>query len=108
MTVLGQKLRQPLILAPTGLPGILWPGGALQAALAADQAGAGFCLSTMSTSSIEEVSKAVSAPIWFQLYVMRDRGLAQAMMERAKAAGCSVLVLDRRSRDARSARARSA
>jgi len=93
VTVLGQKLRQPLILAPTGLPGILWPGGALQAAHAADQAGAGFCLSTMSTSSIEEISKAVSAPIWFQLYVMRDRGLAHAMMERAKAAGCSVLVL---------------
>jgi L-lactate dehydrogenase (cytochrome) len=93
VTVLGQKLQQPLILAPTGLPGILWPGGAMEAARAADQAGVGFCLSTMSTSSIEEVSKANAAPIWFQVYVMRDRGVTKGMMERAKAAGCSVLVL---------------
>ena len=93
VTVLGQKWEQPLILAPTGMPGILWPGGALAAARAADGAGVGFCLSTMSSSSIEEVSKAVGRPIWFQLYVMRDRGLAKAMIERAKAAGCAVLVL---------------
>jgi len=93
VTVLGQKWEQPLILAPTGMPGILWPGGALAAARPADQAGAGFCLSTMSSSSIEEVSKAVGRPIWFQLYVMRDCGLAKAMIERAKAAGCAVLVL---------------
>ena len=93
VTVLGEKWEQPLILAPTGMPGILWPGGALAAARAADEAGVGFCLSTMSSSSIEEVSKAVRRPIWFQLYVMRDRGLAKAMIERAKAAGCAVLVL---------------
>ena len=93
VTVLGQKWEQPLILAPTGMPGILWPGGALAAARAADEAGVGFCLSTMSSSSIEEVSKAVGRAIWFQLYVMRDRDLAKAMIERAKAAGCAVLVL---------------
>jgi len=93
VTVLGQKWEQPLILAPTGMPGILWPGGALAAALAADQAGVGFCLSTMSSSSIEAVSKAVRRPIWFQLYVKRDRGLAKAMIERAKAAGCAALIL---------------
>ncbi|MEO8628350.1 MAG: alpha-hydroxy acid oxidase [Betaproteobacteria bacterium] len=93
VTVLGQKLDLPLILAPTGLPGILWPRGALEAALAADQAGAAFCLSTMSTSSIEVVSESVKRPIWFQLYVLRDRGLAKAMMERARDAGCSVLAL---------------
>ena len=93
VTVLGQKLEQPLILAPTGGPGMLWPNGAVAAAQAADKAGVGFCLSTMSTSSIEEVSKAVRKPIWFQLYVMRDRGLAKSMIERAKAAGCTALVL---------------
>ena len=93
VTVLGQTLQQPLILAPTGMPGMLWPHGALAAAQAADRAGAGFCLSTMSTSTIEDVSKAVRKPIWFQLYVMRDRGLAKSMIERAKAAGCSALVL---------------
>jgi L-lactate dehydrogenase (cytochrome) len=93
VTVLGQKLGQPLILAPTGMPGILWPYGALAAARAADKAGVGFCLSTVSTSTIEDVSKAVRKPIWFQLYMMRDRGLAKAMIERAKAAGCAALVL---------------
>ena len=93
VTVLGQKLDQPLILAPTGGPGLLWPNGAMAAAKAADKARVGFCLSTMSTSSIEDVSKALAHPIWFQLYVMRDRGLAKWMIERAKAAGCAVLVL---------------
>ncbi|HTS54526.1 MAG TPA: alpha-hydroxy acid oxidase [Burkholderiales bacterium] len=93
VTVLGQKLDQPLILAPTGGPGLLWPNGALAAAMAADAAGVGFCLSTMSTSTIEEVSNAVGKPMWFQLYVMRDRGLAKSMIERARAAGCAVLVL---------------
>ena len=93
VTVLGQRYSSPLVLAPTGVPGVLWPDGAMQAALAADRAGVGFCLSTMSTSSIEQVSRAVSRPIWFQLYVMRDRGLAQSMIERAQAAGCAVLVI---------------
>ena len=93
VTVLGQELEQPLILAPTGMPGILWPHGALAAARAADEAGVGFCLSTVSTSTIEDVSKAVRRPVWFQLYMMRDRGLAKAMIERAKAAGCAALVL---------------
>jgi L-lactate dehydrogenase (cytochrome) len=93
VTLFGQKLEQPLILAPTGLPGMLWPDGAMEAARAADAAGVGFCLSTMSTSTIEQVSAAVQRPIWFQLYVMRDRELASSMMERAKDAGCSALVL---------------
>ena len=93
VSVLGEKLEQPLILAPTGLPGMLWPNGALEAARAAEAAGCAFCLSTMSTSSIEEVSGAVKGPLWFQLYVMRDRGLARSMMERAKTVGYSVLVL---------------
>ena len=93
VTVLGQTYNSPLILAPTGLPGVLWPKGAVEAARAADAAGVGFCLSTMATSSIEEVAAVSQRPIQFQLYVMRDRGLAKAMMERAKAAGCSALVL---------------
>ena len=93
VTIFGQKLAQPLILAPTGLPGLLWPNGALEAVRAADDAGVAFCLSTMSTSNIEQAAAAASSPIWFQLYIMRDRELARSMMERAKAAGCSVLVL---------------
>jgi L-lactate dehydrogenase (cytochrome) len=93
VTVLGQTYESPLILAPTGLPGVLWPNGAIEAARAADAAGIGFCLSTMSTSSIEEVAAISQRPVLFQLYVMKDRGLAKAMMERAKAVGCSALVL---------------
>ena len=93
VTVLGQHYDSPLILAPTGLPGVVWPNGAMEAALAADRAGVGFCLSTMSTSSIEEISRASQRPIWFQLYVMRDRELGKTLMLRAKAAGCSVLVI---------------
>jgi L-lactate dehydrogenase (cytochrome) len=93
VTVLGRRLDLPLILSPTGLPGMLWPNGAIAAAQAADKAGAGFCLSSMSTSTVEDVSRATGRPIWFQLYVMRDRGLSRALIERAKAAGCSALVL---------------
>ena len=93
VSVLGQTYSSPLILAPTGLPGVVWPDGAMQAAQAADAAGVGFCLSTMATSSIEEIARASRRPVWFQLYVMRDRGLAKSMMQRAKAAGCSALVI---------------
>jgi len=93
VTVLGQNYTSPLILAPTGLPGVLWPNGAIEAARAADEGAVGFCLSTMSTSSIEEVAAVSQRPVMFQLYVMRDRGLAKAMMERAKAVGCGALVL---------------
>jgi L-lactate dehydrogenase (cytochrome) len=93
VTVLGQRYDSPLILAPTGVPGVVWPDGAMEAALAAASAGVGFCLSTMSTSSIEAIAKASPRPVWFQLYVMRDRELAKSMMQRAKAAGCSALVI---------------
>jgi L-lactate dehydrogenase (cytochrome) len=93
VSVLGQTYRSPLILAPTGLPGIVWPDGAMEAARAADRAGAGFCLSCMSTSSIEDIARASTRAVWFQLYVMRDRELARSMMQRAKAAGCAALVI---------------
>jgi L-lactate dehydrogenase (cytochrome) len=93
VTLLGQTYSSPLILAPTGTPGVVWPNGAMAAALAADAAGVGFCLSTMSTSSIEEIAQASKRPVWFQLYVMRDRELGKSMMQRAQAAGCSVLVI---------------
>ena len=93
VTVLGQKYDLPLILSPTGLTGIFWPNGALEAARAASDAGAGFCLSSMSTSTVEEIKKVAKRPTWFQLYVMRDRGMSRELIERAKAGGCSALVL---------------
>ena len=93
VTVLGQKYDLPLILSPTGMTGLFWPNGALEAARAASDAGAGFCLSSMSTSTVEDIAKVAKYPTWFQLYVMRDRDMSRELIERARAAGCSALVL---------------
>jgi len=91
--VLGEHLSLPLILGPVGLLGMFARRGEVQAARAAEQEGARFCESTVSICSIEEVNAATNRPFWFQLYVMRDRGYAEALMRRAHDAGCSVLVL---------------
>jgi L-lactate dehydrogenase (cytochrome) len=80
-------------LAPVGLTGMQHADGEIAAARAANSAGVPFTLSTMSICSIEEVAKATGKPFWFQLYVMRDRGFSADLMARAKAAGCSALVL---------------
>ena len=93
VTVLGQKFDIPLILSPTGLPGVLWPNGATEGARAATAAGAGFCLSSMSTSTIEEIAKVATRPPWFQIYLMRDRVMSRSLIERAKAARYSALLL---------------
>jgi L-lactate dehydrogenase (cytochrome) len=90
--VLGEKLAQPVILAPVGLAGLYARRGEVQAARAAKSAGVPFCLSTVSICSIEEVSAAGTAPFWFQLYVIRDRGYATELLARARAAGCTTLV----------------
>jgi L-lactate dehydrogenase (cytochrome) len=92
-TLLGQPVSMPMALAPVGLTGLQRGGGEILAARAALAAGIPFCLSTMSICSIEQVRAAVNAPFWFQLYVMRDRGFTAALVDRAKAAGCSALML---------------
>ena len=92
-TMLGQSVTMPVGLAPTGLTGIMHPDGEILAARAAQAAGVPFTLSTMSICSIEAVRAAVDAPFWFQLYVMRDRGFAASLIERAKAAQCAALML---------------
>lgn len=92
-TVLGRDLRIPVILAPVGLGGMFAPRAEVQAARAAESFGVPFCESTVSICSIEEVAAATVAPIWFQLYVMRDRSYAQDLMARAAAAGAEALVL---------------
>jgi L-lactate dehydrogenase (cytochrome) len=91
--VLGQRLALPVILAPVGLGGMFARRAEVQAARAAERAGVPFVESTVSVCSIEEVARATSAPPWFQLYVMRDRGYAQELMARAHAVGSPVLVL---------------
>jgi L-lactate dehydrogenase (cytochrome) len=92
-TVLGQELAMPLILGPIGMGGMLARRAEVQAARAATEAGVVFCESTLSICSLEEVHTATTAPFWFQLYIMRDRGVGEQLMERATAAGCPVLVL---------------
>ncbi|HUU73253.1 MAG TPA: alpha-hydroxy acid oxidase [Burkholderiales bacterium] len=89
----GQHYASPLVLAPTGLAGLLARRGELQAVRAAQSVNIPYCLSTMATRSIEEISAEVDSPHWFQLYVLRDRGLTRAFIERARAARCSALVL---------------
>ena len=91
--VLGQDLAMPLVLAPLGLAGAMARRAEVQAARAAEAAGVAFCESTVSICSIEEVRAATTAPFWYQLYIMRDRGYAKGLMERARAAGCEVLVM---------------
>jgi L-lactate dehydrogenase (cytochrome) len=91
--VLGQRLALPVILAPVGLAGMNARRAEVQAARAAQAAGVPFVESTVSICSIEEVARATSAPPWFQLYVMRDRGYAQDLMSRASAVGSPVLLL---------------
>jgi L-lactate dehydrogenase (cytochrome) len=92
-TMLGQDVSMPVALAPVGLTGLNWANGEILAARAAEKFGVPYTLSTMSICSIEDVAGAVTRPFWFQLYVMRDRGFSASLVERAKAAGCSALVL---------------
>jgi L-lactate dehydrogenase (cytochrome) len=92
-TMLGDEVAMPVALAPVGLTGLNWADGEMLAARAAERFGVPFTLSTMSICSIEDVASAVTRPFWFQLYVMRDRGFAASLIERAKAARCSALVL---------------
>ncbi|SUA56481.1 FMN-dependent L-lactate dehydrogenase LldD [Oligella urethralis] len=92
MELFGEKLRIPLILSPVGLTGMYARRGELQAAKAAADYGIPFTMSTVSVCPIEEVAPALSRPMWFQLYVLKDRGFMKNVLERAKAAGCSTLV----------------
>ena len=80
-TILGEKSASPLILAPTGLAGILHRRGELSASRAAHAAGVPYCLSTMATCSIEQIAEASNVTRWFQLYVLRDHGLLNALLD---------------------------
>ena len=90
--IFGEKLSLPLALSPVGLTGMYARRGEVQAARAADKKGIPFTLSTVSVCPIEEVAPVMNRPMWFQLYVLRDRGFMKNVLERAKAAGCSTLV----------------
>ena len=89
----GQAVAMPVALAPTGLTGMQHADGEILAARAAEKFGVPFTLSTMSICSIEDVAARTSKPFWFQVYVMKDRDFINRLIDRAKAAHCSALVL---------------
>ncbi|MCO6432911.1 alpha-hydroxy acid oxidase [Nitrosomonas nitrosa] len=91
--MIGYKVAMPVALAPAGLCGMQHADGEILAARACEKFGVPFTLSTMSICSIEEVASATTEPFWFQLYLMRDRGFIERLIERAKAAHCTALVL---------------
>ena len=91
--MVGEKVTMPVALAPTGLTGMQHADGEMLAARAAEEFGVPFTLSTMSICSIEDVKSVTKKPFWFQLYVMKDRDFVENLIGRAKAAGCSALVL---------------
>ncbi|TJV47731.1 MAG: alpha-hydroxy-acid oxidizing protein, partial [Mesorhizobium sp.] len=87
------KVAMPVALAPTGMTGMQHPDGEMLAAQAAEEFGVPFTLSTMSICSIEDVASVTRKPFWFQLYVLRDKDFVLSLIDRAKAAKCSALVL---------------
>lgn len=92
-TMVGEDVKMPVAIAPTGFTGMMWANGEVHAARAAEKFGVPFSLSTMSICSIEQVAEGTSKPFWFQLYVMRDREFMRNLIQRAKDAKCSALVL---------------
>ncbi len=92
-TMAGQAVAMPVAIAPTGLTGMQHADGEILAARAAEKFGVPFTLSTMSICSIEDIRAHTTAPFWFQLYWMRDRDFMDRLMDRAKAAGVSALML---------------
>ena len=92
-TMAGVDTAMPVAIAPTGLTGMQHADGEILGALAAQKFGIPFTLSTMSICSIEDVAAATKAPFWFQLYVMKDRDFIERLIDRAKAANCSALML---------------
>ena len=91
--MIGEDVAMPVAIAPTGLTGMQHADGEILAARAAEKFGVPFTLSTMSICSIEDVAANTSKPFWFQLYVMRDRSFIESLIDRAKAAKCSALML---------------
>lgn len=92
-SMIGESVKMPVAIAPTGFTGMMWADGEMHAARAAEKFGVPFSLSTMSICSIEDVATHTSKPFWFQLYVMRDQSFMANLIRRAKEANCSALIL---------------
>lgn len=91
-TLLGQKSSMPLALAPVGMAGMMARRGEVQGARGAKTAGVPFTASTVGICPVDEIQAAINSPFWFQLYMLRDRDVILALLERAQAAGCNTLV----------------
>jgi len=91
--MIGESVNMPVAIAPTGFTGMMWADGEIHAARAAEKFGVPFSLSTMSICSIEDIATHTSKPFWFQLYVMRDQDYVTRLIQRAKDANCSALIL---------------
>jgi 4-hydroxymandelate oxidase len=92
-TVLGQRVAAPILIAPTAMHRLGHPGGELATARGASAAETIMVVSTLATTTLEDVAAAASVPLWFQLYVYKDREITRALVERAKAAGYKALCL---------------
>jgi L-lactate dehydrogenase (cytochrome) len=92
-TMLGEKVSIPVAIGPTGMCGAVWSNGEILSCRAAHDFGVPFSLSTNALLSIEDVRRSVDRPFWFQLYLEKDRGFSKDLLERARAAGCPVLIL---------------
>jgi L-lactate dehydrogenase (cytochrome) len=90
--IAGRRASMPVVLAPVGLAGLMRRRGEVQAVRAAEAAGVPFCLSTVGLCSLEEVRAATTAPLWFQLYMMRDRGYVRELLQRARSVDVHTLV----------------
>lgn len=93
LTLFGRTLSMPVMIGPTGLSGLMWPGGEIAAARAAARAGTAFCLSHGSVCTLEDLAAATPAPRWMQVFIYRDRGFTEELARRAQAAGYEALVL---------------
>lgn len=91
--MVGEEVSMPVALAPVGLTGMQSADGEIKAARAAEKFGVPFTLSTMSICSIEDVAEATTKPFWFQVYTLKDDDFMKRLMDRARAAGCSALVI---------------
>jgi (S)-mandelate dehydrogenase len=91
--ILGDALHMPIVIAPTGFNGMLWPDGDLALARAAEAAGIAFTLSTVSNYEVGEMNRQLKLPAWFQLYPLKDAKTADRLIDRAQEAGCTKLVV---------------
>ncbi len=89
----GREQPMPCIIAPTAMAGLVWFNGEVELARAAARAGLPFCVSTQSITAIEDVAAQAGGRLWFQLYVLQDRGLTRGLVERARAVGAEALVV---------------